>query len=262
VNNPLSFTAVLAVMTFVNMSSCFAAEPQWGTFKGQFVFDGVVPKLPPLVRAVPGLVNQDVPDETLVVDRTTKGIANIIIYLPSRPVSVHPDLEKNGNVDGNEKTDDEVVFDRKDGRFVPHATIVRTSQKIRLLNDDAVAHNFVTFPIRNAIKNILVKPNDREGIVLQPMTISERTPTMVKSGIHVWMSAYMLVVDHPYAAVTGKDGRFEIRNLPVGTHEFRVWHEARGYLEKKIRNHDQRGCEYSRTNENHTGKDTKVIDFY
>ena len=51
--------------------------------------------------------------------------------------------------------------------------------------------------------------------------------------IHVWMGAYILIVDHPYAAVTGKDGRFEIRNLPVGNHEFRIWHEAVGYLEKK-----------------------------
>ena len=231
-NNTFLLPVLLAVMAFVNMSFGFAAESKWGTLNGQVILDGDVPKLPPLVTATPGLVNQDVPDERLVVDTETKGIANIIVYLQSRPASVHPDLEQNRDVEKKEKTCDEVVVDRKNGRYIPHAMIVRTCQEIRLLNDDGVTHNFVILSKRNN-QNFIVKPNDRKGIVLQPMTISEQTPNMVTSGIHVWMSAYMLVVDHPYAAVTDNEGRFEIRNLPVGKHEFRVWHEARGYLEKR-----------------------------
>ena len=233
VNNPRSFTVLLAVMTFVNMSSSFAAEPKWGTLEGQIILDGGDPRLPSQVVPVPGLPKRQVLDERLVVDSATKGIANIIIYLPSRPDSVHPEFEQDRNTDRKEKADDEVVLDRNDGRYVPHAMIVRTYQKIRLLNGDNETHNVVTLPIRNSQQNVIVKPNDRVGVVLKPMTISERTPTMVTSGVHVWMSAYVLVVDHPYAAVTDKDGRFEIRNLPVGKHEFRVWHEARGYLEKR-----------------------------
>ena len=42
-----------------------------------------------------------------------------------------------------------------------------------------------------------------------------------------------MVVDHPYAAVTDKEGKFTIPNLPVGEHEFRVWHERSGYLDRK-----------------------------
>ena len=220
-------------MTFVNMFSGFAAEPQWGTLKGQIILDGDDLRLPPQVVAVPVLPKRQVLDERLVVDTVTKGIANIFIYLPSRPVSVHPDLDPNRNVDGKEKDDDEVVLDRNNGRYVPHAMIVRTHQKIRLLNGDNRTHNVVTLPIRNSNQNVIVKPNDRVGVVLQPMTIAERTPTIVTSGVHVWMSAYVLVVDHPYAAVTDKVGRFEIRKLPVGKHDFRIWHEAVGWLEKK-----------------------------
>ncbi len=234
VNNLRSFTVLLAVMTFVNISYGFAVEPKWGTLQGQIVLDGDVPKLPPLVTAVPGIVNQDVPDERVVVDPKTKGIANIIIYLPSRPLSVHPDLEKYGNVDGNDKTDDEVVFDRKDGRFVPHAMIVRTNQKIRFLNNDAVVHNVKGLPMRNNLFNFHLKANDREGVVAQPMSKPEKLPFDVRSDIHPWMRASMLIVDHPYAVVTGKDGRFEILNFPVGKHEFRIWHEAAGFLEKNM----------------------------
>lgn len=32
-------------------------------------------------------------------------------------------------------------------------------------------------------------------------------------------------------AITDKDGKFVIENLPVGKHEFRVWHELRGALD-------------------------------
>ena len=34
-------------------------------------------------------------------------------------------------------------------------------------------------------------------------------------------------------AVTDKEGNFEIANLPAGEHEFVIWHEKAGYLERK-----------------------------
>ena len=37
--------------------------------------------------------------------------------------------------------------------------------------------------------------------------------------------AWHLPLDHPYGAVTDADGNFTIKNLPVGTHKFRIWHE-------------------------------------
>ena len=47
--------------------------------------------------------------------------------------------------------------------------------------------------------------------------------------------AYWLVLDHPYAAATDAKGNFTIKNLPVGDHEFRVWHERAGYLDRKYK---------------------------
>jgi hypothetical protein len=44
------------------------------------------------------------------------------------------------------------------------------------------------------------------------------------------MRAYLLALDHPYAAVTGQDGRFEIKNVPAGEHEYQFWHEKNGYM--------------------------------
>jgi hypothetical protein len=42
---------------------------------------------------------------------------------------------------------------------------------------------------------------------------------------HPWMRGW-LVVTSDAAAVSGADGRFTIDNVPPGTYELRVWHEA------------------------------------
>ena len=42
------------------------------------------------------------------------------------------------------------------------------------------------------------------------------------------MNAYAAILDHPFFAVTGKDGSFEIVGLPAGTYEVEAWHEKMG----------------------------------
>ena len=36
----------------------------------------------------------------------------------------------------------------------------------------------------------------------------------VTCDFHPWMKVYWLILDHPYAALTDKDGRFHIENMP------------------------------------------------
>ena len=39
----------------------------------------------------------------------------------------------------------------------------------------------------------------------------------VKCNVHPWMKSYVAVFKHSYFAVTGKDGSFQLPNLPPGT---------------------------------------------
>ena len=43
---------------------------------------------------------------------------------------------------------------------------------------------------------------------------AERTPGAVICDIHPWMSAWWMVLDHPYFAVTDAKGNYEIKNVP------------------------------------------------
>jgi hypothetical protein len=51
---------------------------------------------------------------------------------------------------------------------------------------------------------------------------------------HTWMSAYVVVVGHAYAAVTDASGRFRISGVPPGSYRLRFWHEQLGTREEPV----------------------------
>lgn len=212
------------------------AQAQWGSVTGRFVYKGDLPKPvlafkkgAPDVRDGEVCAAQDFVKHDLVVDPKTKGIANIFVYIRG-PKKVNPDLAPDVSKD-EEKY---VIFDQKACRFIPRCLVVHTSQIVKVKSDDPIAHNTHTFPIKNNGQNILIGPNNRAGVDLDPIQLSESLPFEVKCDFHAWMKAYYLVLDHPYAAVTQKDGTFTIKGLPAGKNEFRVWHERVGYIDRKF----------------------------
>jgi hypothetical protein len=48
------------------------------------------------------------------------------------------------------------------------------------------------------------------------------------------MHAFIGVVEHPYFAVTGANGTFEIQNVPPGDYVIEAWQEKLGTQEQKI----------------------------
>jgi hypothetical protein len=60
--------------------------------------------------------------------------------------------------------------------------------------------------------------------------VAERRPIVVACDIHNWMKAYIMVFDHPFFAVTGADGSFEIKGVPAGDQNLVIWQETVGYV--------------------------------
>lgn len=224
-------TGWLSVLAIAAACSAPTANAQWGTIKGQVVLNGDLKAPALIVKKGDGSVKDaavcavdDIPDESLVIDPKTKGIANVVIWLTKKPAKIHPNLAKSKNA--------EVAFDQKGCRFSPHVLLVRTDQTVRVLSGDNIAHNTHTYPLKNKQENFIVAPNDRKGISVPSVNLEERLPAKVGCDIHPWMQAWWVILDHPYAAVTNEKGEFEIADLPEGEHEFRVWQEKVGYLEK------------------------------
>ncbi|MEI8017257.1 MAG: hypothetical protein WCH39_03605 [Schlesneria sp.] len=196
-----------------------------GTLRGKVEFAGPFTPLPPLYLKGSDVKDKDVcaaveaPNETILVK--DGGLANVFIYLKKAPKSSNP-------VPG-----ESLIFDQKACVFKPHAMIARVGQTVKILNSDAVAHNTHTYGKKTVQFNSVVGENNAVGVPMEYKQ-AEQEPIKVGCDIHPWMNAYHLPIDHPFAVVSGEDGKFEIKDLPSGKHEFKVWHEASGLLEKAL----------------------------
>ena len=206
----------------------------YGSLVGTITFDGAPQARPPLAITVKDedkavCAAAPMPDESLEVNLDNKGIANVVVFLDKRPGNIKPELSK--------PPTDPVFFDQKGCRFLPHVLVVQAGQPLLVISDDAIPHNTHTNPKRNEGFNKVIPANDRKGTSCDYKK-PEAAPISVVCDYHPWMKAYHFPIDHPYAAVTDKDGKFKIDGLPAGKHSFNVWHErgpgASQLLERKL----------------------------
>jgi hypothetical protein len=215
------------------------ANAEWGDLVGRFVFDGPIPLQEPIS------INKDVEfcskhnpvDETLVVDRENRGIANVVVRLETKsgdaPLVVHDSYRESESA--------RVALDNRGCRFSPRICVLRTTQTLVISNNDEVSHNTAAYLDRNdPFNEVTAVGQSTERRIERP----ERVPVKVACSIHPWMSGWLVVSDHPYAAVTDATGRFRIKNVPTGERTFQVWQEKAGWIARGLR--DGRPVEWKR----------------
>jgi len=198
----------------------------WGTLKGQVIWTGETPPPPKeLVEKGKAAKNPDICavkspilSERLIVDPATKGVMNVIVYLP-KPTAVNDDAKKAAAAA-------KIMFDQDGCVFKPHVLALMAGVPITIRSSDATNHN-VNIKLKNSGSNSTVGPG--QAVPFTP-TAAERTPGSVICDIHSWMTAWWMVLDHPYFAVTDAKGYFEIPNAPAGTQKVVVWQEAKGFV--------------------------------
>lgn len=104
----------------------------------------------------------------------------------------------------------------------PRVAVVQVGQPLIFLNGENVFHNLHLVPTKNReINRGLLREGDS-------VTITFTDPEQgveLKCDVHPWEIAWVHVVDHPFFAVTGTDGEYEIKGLPPGAYELVAWHE-------------------------------------
>ncbi len=201
-------------------SPAASAASGWGTLKGQIVFNGTPPPVKVLeekgkAEKDPDMCAVDKPilSERLIVDDATKGIKNVLVYLP-RPSAVNEDAKKAALA----KT---IEFDQKQCVFEPHVLGLMTGVKVRLKSSDSKNHN-VNVKLKKTTYNQTIAGGQAFEL---PLADPERTPGAVVCDIHPWMTSWWMVLDHPYFAVTDEKGNYEIKNAPAGSQKVVVWQE-------------------------------------
>ncbi len=127
----------------------------------------------------------------------------------------------------------DVLLDQKGCWYQPHVQGMRTGQSLSIKTSDPTAHNVHGYAKKNRPFN-RSQPAAAANVSIKMRRDEASPPMKVKCDIHPWMNAYVAVVDHPYFAVTGPDGSFELPNLPPGTYTIEAWHEKYDVLEQTI----------------------------
>src|SRR5579884_3981538 len=138
------------------------------------------------------------------------GVANTVVYLKNISKGKAFDLPTTRQ-----------MIDQKQCRYVPHIALVPQNGNVQLESSDPILHTAqmagaasynIPFPFQN---QFVSRTMHQPGLV----------DIKCNAG-HMWMNAEVLVVPHPYYAVTDEHGKFTITGVPPGSYEIEAWHEG------------------------------------
>jgi plastocyanin len=187
-----------------------------GTVSGVVTFAGTAPAAMRVdMSADPGCGDGAMSVEPVAVQDGK--LANVYVYVKSGPPAA---------MALGESWMEPVVLDTKGCNFVPHVAAVVVGQRVEFRNDDAVTHTVRVAPqvAGNAPVDITEGPKS-----LGQMRIFRKPEAMmpVRCGQHAWMSGILNVSPTPFFAVTGADGKFELKGLPAGEYTL-------GFVQEKM----------------------------
>ena len=230
---PISVLLTAAVATTAPPPKPADEPVKWSTVRGRVVFDGdPIPVRKPIPKGAGALT------EDWIVHPETRAVMNVIVWLapeptkdelqrlkdkklkdfPSfKPAAIHPSFDK--------PVDKEVFLSVQPKAFLPHVLAIRAGGQLSFKQLDVAPENVKIDWVNNAATNRLLKAGARFSQVV----VAEKLPVRFESNISSWMFGYVAVFVHPYFAVTGADGEFEIKNAPAGDLRVFYWHEKVGY---------------------------------
>src|SRR5438105_629979 len=195
-----------------------------GTVKGVVNFDGAAPANAAIkMNADPdcGKQNKDPQfQETYEVGADGKTLGNVFVYIK----------DGLGNyIYGTPSTPAKI--DQQNCRYHPHVFGMRVGQPLEIVNSDPTLHNIHAMPKGNQEFNT---GQPIQGMKTSHTFTAKEVMVPFKCDVHGWMNAYVGVLDHPYFAVTDKDGKFELKSLPPGTYTIEAWHEKFGATTQSV----------------------------
>lgn len=116
------------------------------------------------------------------------------------------------------------IMDQHKLTFVPHVLVVLKGSTVDFLNSDAVGHN-VYWPSVSGNKKLAHNMGTWPQGIKKSFTYAELGTVSLLCNVHSEMSGYIVVVPTPYFAVTGKDGSFEVKDVPAGHYTLKTWSE-------------------------------------
>jgi len=200
-----------------NFAASALAASSGGTISGRVILVGDAPPPKKIKVTKDGeKCGSEITSEELVIG-ADKGIQNAVVSVvglkgaPPKPTTP-------------------ATIDQKGCTFRPHVIIVGAGAPLDILNNDGILHNFHTGGTKNSPLN-RAQPGFRKKMT---ETFNQPETMKVSCDAHSWMSAWIVVTDHPYVDATESNGAFKIADVPPGNHTIEVWHETLGKLTRTV----------------------------
>lgn len=148
-----------------------------------------------------------------------KGLADVVVMLKGVPAKAADDSAA------------PAVLDQKGCLYDPQILAIQTGQKLIVKNSDPASvpmHNVHINPTADANKEAystrISQPQMSGGADLTYSFTAPENFMKFQCDVHPWMFAWVTVVDNPYFAVTDKDGKYTIKNVPPGNYKIVALH--------------------------------------
>ncbi len=215
-----SFIAGALALVFLHAFPSFAYETvgfkNGGSIEGTVEFVGdVIPRDKTFTISSDVLYcGKELRTEKYAINKEKK-IKNAVVYLK--------DVKGGKAISGEPVT----IIDSK-CTFSPHVSIGFKGNNLIVKNEDPVLHTIHVYA-------------QVQGKTMFNTALPERgsslTKTLKRAGVmelncdcHPWMEAFVVVLDHPYAALSDEKGVFAIDNIMPGVYTVEAWHEALGTI--------------------------------
>jgi len=182
------------------------------TVSGTVKLEGAAPKAQKIDMSQDPACKGANASETVVAEGGN--LANVFVYVKDGLGNRTFDVPK-----------ESVTIDQSGCRYHPHVLGVMTGQTIQIKNDDPTTHNIHPTPKDNREWNESQPP---QASPLEKSFAREEIMLPVRCNQHPWMKMFVNVVKSPFYAVTGPDGKYEIKGLPPGDYTLAFVHEKIG----------------------------------
>ena len=188
-----------------------------GTIEGTIVYRGDVPTrtiIPTKDVEVCGAPRE----EPVIRVGPDKGVESAVVYLA--------DVAKGKAWPAPAKKPE---IDNVKCRFVPEVQVIRAGP-LDVVNSDPMLHNTHGYYGKRTAFNLAL-PNKDQRI---PVELPRPGLVRIDCDAHGWMEGWIQVVDNPYYAITGADGKFTITDVPPGNYKLVAMQPFIGPIEQPV----------------------------
>ena len=111
--------------------------------------------------------------------------------------------------------------------FEPHVLLVRPNHPFQIANSDPMVHDVRIFNQSEMLNRFEMKALGKTV----EQTVNHPGTYVLRCGLHPWMYAFVVAVEHPFYSVTDEKGGFKLENVQTGKYLLHIWHETLGEVD-------------------------------